>query len=114
MLLPLPADALIPALRAGIVDMVVAQLTVTPARSELVAFTTPTRRNVNEVVVTGPGAPAVNSLEELSGRELFVRRSSSYYDSLIALNGRLQSQGSAPAKIRLAPENLRTMTCWRW
>jgi membrane-bound lytic murein transglycosylase MltF len=105
-LLPLPADALIPALRAGVIDMVVAQLTVTPARRELVSFTTPTRRSVNEVVVTGPGAPAVNSLEDLSGRELFVRRSSSYYDSLLDLNKRLESKGRPPAKVRLAPENL--------
>jgi membrane-bound lytic murein transglycosylase MltF len=105
-LLPLPADALIPALRAGIVDMVVAQLTITPERRKLVEFTIPTRRNVSEVVVTGPGAPPVSSLEELSGRELFVRRSSSYYDSLVALNGRLAAQGRPPAKIRLAPEHL--------
>jgi len=105
-LLPLPADTLIPALRAGIVDVVVAQLTVTPERRNLVAFTVPTRRNVNEVVVTGPGAPPVNSLDDLSGRELFVRRSSSYYDSLVALNGRFQAHGRPPAKIRLAPEHL--------
>jgi membrane-bound lytic murein transglycosylase MltF len=105
-LLPMPADMLIPALRAGIVDMVVAQLTITPQRRQLVRFTIPTRRQVNEVVVTGPGAPAVNSLEDLSGRELFVRRSSSYYDSLVTLNGRLEAQGRPPAKIRLAPEHL--------
>ena len=105
-LLPLAADALIPALRDGIVDMVVAQLTITPERRALVDFTVPTRRNVNEVVVTAPGAPAVTSVDDLSGRELFVRRSSSYYDSLVALNGRLEAQGRPPAKIRLAPEHL--------
>ena len=86
--------------------MVVAQLTITPRRRELVRFTIPTRRQVNEVVVTGPGAPALNSLEDLSGRELFVRRSSSYYDSLMTLNTRLEAQGRPPAKIRLAPEHL--------
>ena len=105
-LLPLAADALIPALRAGIVDMVVAQLTVTPERRELVEFTIPTRRNVDEVVVTGPGAPAVESLDDLSGRELFVRRSSSYYDSLVALNDKLEAQGRPRVKIQLASEHL--------
>jgi membrane-bound lytic murein transglycosylase MltF len=105
-LLPMSAEALIPALRAGTIDMVVAQLTVTPERSKLVDFTIPTRRQVNEIVVTGPDVAPVNSLEELSGREVFVRRSSSYYDSVIALNTRLEAQGRPPATIRLAPEQL--------
>ena len=105
-LLPLAADALIPALREGTIDMVVAQLTVTPERRALVEFTVPTRRNVNEVLVTGPGAPAVESLADLSGRELFVRRSSSYHESLVALNEKLERQGRPPVNIRLAPEHL--------
>lgn len=105
-LLPLSADALIPALRAGKIDMVVAQLTITPERRELVDFTVPTRRNVNEVVVTGPGAPPVSSPDDLSGREVFVRRSSSYYDSLMALNVKLGTQGRPPVEVRLAAENL--------
>ncbi len=105
-LLPLSADALIPALRAGKIDMVVAQLTVTPARQELVAFSVPTRKNVDEVVVTGPGAPPISSPEDLSGREVFVRRTSSYYESLVALNGRLGAQGRPPVDVRLAAENL--------
>ena len=105
-LVPMSAEALIPALRAGSVDMVVAQLTVTPERRKLVNFTVPTRRQVNEIVVTGPDVAPVNSLNELSGREVFVRRSSSYYDSVIALNKRLESEGRPPATIRLAPEQL--------
>src|SRR5206468_3585566 len=48
-MMPMPRDALLPALRAGRVDIVVAQLTVTPARQQLVDFTEPTRRNVDEV-----------------------------------------------------------------
>ena len=105
-LLPLPSEALIPALRAGRIDLVVAQLTITPARQQLVQFTVPTRRDVNEVVVTGPGVPAVASADDLSGREVFVRRSSSYHESLVALNNKLEAQGRPPVKIRLATENL--------
>src|SRR6188768_946194 len=71
---PMPRDELIPALQAGKIDLVVAQLTVTPSRQLLVDFTKPTRDNVNEVVVTGPGVPAVAAIEDLSGREVFVRR----------------------------------------
>jgi ABC-type amino acid transport substrate-binding protein len=74
---PLPRDQLLPALVSGKVDMVVAQLTVTPERQKLVDFTNPTRKNVDEIVVTGPGAPVIASVNDLSGQEVFVRKSSS-------------------------------------
>jgi membrane-bound lytic murein transglycosylase MltF len=86
--------------------MVIGQLTVTPERQKLVDFTNPTRQNVNEVVVTGPGAPAITSVDDLSGQEVFVRKSSSYYQSLLALNKKLAAAGKKPVTLREAPENL--------
>jgi membrane-bound lytic murein transglycosylase MltF len=62
--------------------------------------------NVSEVVVTGPGAPAIASLEDLSGKEVFAREGSSYHESLVALNAKLQAQGKAPVVIMPAPQNL--------
>jgi ABC-type amino acid transport substrate-binding protein len=56
---PLPRDLLLPALNQGRVDLVAAMLIVTPERQKLVDFTNPTRTSVNEILVTGPGAPAV-------------------------------------------------------
>jgi ABC-type amino acid transport substrate-binding protein len=52
---PLPRDMLASALIEGRVDAVIAQVTITPDKQKLVDFTSPTRRNVTEVVVTGPG-----------------------------------------------------------
>ena len=52
--IPMSRDGMIPALLAGKVDVVVAQLTVTPERQALVDFSNPTRANVNEIVITGP------------------------------------------------------------
>ena len=103
---PLPRDQLLPALVDGRVDIVAAQLTVTPERRALVDFSRPMRRNVNEVVVTAPGISPVGSAEDLSGREVFVRRSSSYHDSLRALNLRLEQAGRPPVVIIEAPESL--------
>jgi len=103
---PLPRDRLLPALVDGKVDMVIAQLTVTPERQQLVDFTNPTRKGVDEVVVTGPGAPPIASVEDLAGQEVFVRKSSSYYQSLIALNERLKAAGKPPVDVQAAPENL--------
>jgi membrane-bound lytic murein transglycosylase MltF len=104
-MVPMPAGSLLPALRDGKIDMVVAQLTVTPARQQLVDFSMPTRRNVNEVVVTGPQAQLA-SLDSLSGREVFVRRSSSYFESLTALNERLKAERKEPVNIQAASESL--------
>ncbi len=81
---PLPRDQLLQALVDGKVDMVIAQLTVTPERQKVVDFTNPTRTHVDEVVVTGPGAPAIASVDDLAGQEVYVRKSSSYYQSLLA------------------------------
>ena len=57
--------------------MVAAMVTVTPEREKLVAFSVPTRTNVSQVVVTGPGAPAIASVDDLAGQEVFVRRGAS-------------------------------------
>jgi membrane-bound lytic murein transglycosylase MltF len=105
-LLPMPRDLLLPALQQGKVDMVVAQLTITPERQQVVDFTTPTRKNVSEVLVTGPGTPPIGGRDDLSGKQIFVRRSSSYYGSLQALNKTLETQGKLPVDIHEASESL--------
>jgi len=105
-MIPLSRDQLLPALVAGKIDMVVAQLTVTPSRQKIVDFTDPTRKNINEIVVTGPGAPPIGSVEDLSGKDVFVRKTSSYYESLVELNTRLKAAGKAPVDIQLASESL--------
>jgi membrane-bound lytic murein transglycosylase MltF len=61
---------------------------------------------VSEIVVTGPGAAPVSSLDDLSGREVFVRTGSSYRESLVALNERFSRAGKAPAVIRETPPEL--------
>ncbi|WP_395332173.1 transporter substrate-binding domain-containing protein [Novosphingobium sp. BL-8H] len=104
--IPMPRDALLPALRDGRVDMVIAQLTITPERQSLIDFTNPTRTGVSEVLVTGPGAAAVHSTEDLAGKTIFVRKSSSYYSSLQKLNATLKAASKKPVDIRAAPESL--------
>jgi membrane-bound lytic murein transglycosylase MltF len=103
---PLPRDQMLSALLDGKVDMVMAQITVTPERQKLVDFTNPTRRNVDEVVVTGPGGPSIAAVDDLSGKDVFVRKFSSYYESLLTLNRKLEAAGKPPVSIQLAPDNL--------
>ncbi len=44
--------------------------------------------------------------DDLSGREVFVRRSSSYFESLTRLNESLKGRGKPPVVIKEAPEAL--------
>src|SRR5262245_7633513 len=103
---PLPRDMLVPQLQAGRIDLIAAQLTVTPERQQVVDFTDATRRHVNEVVVTGPGGPALSSVDDLSGKTVFARKTSSYYSSLQLLNRRFEVEHKRPVDIQEASENL--------
>jgi membrane-bound lytic murein transglycosylase MltF len=104
--IPVARDQLLPALAAGAGDIATGGLTVTAERMKLVDFTTPGAENVSELLVTAPEVTPPATVEELSGRSVYVRRSSSYYDSLAALNTRLAAAGKAPVDIVLAEENL--------
>jgi len=83
-----------------------AYLTITPDRLKEIDFTNPTARNVSEIVVTTAGQPPLSSPQDLSGREVYLRKASSYYDSVEKLNAELKRAGKPPAKIRIAPDNL--------
>jgi membrane-bound lytic murein transglycosylase MltF len=103
---PLQRDQLFSSLQEGKVDLVAAALTITPEREKVATFSSPTRTNVSEIVVTGPKSTRVATADDLSGREVFVRRSSSYYESLVALNKDLAARGKPPVVIKEAPEAL--------
>jgi membrane-bound lytic murein transglycosylase MltF len=45
-------------------------------------------------------------VDDLSGRDVFVRESSSYYESLLELNKRFASEGRKPVTLTPAPEEL--------
>lgn len=104
--IPLARDKLLPALQAGRGDLVVAGLTVTPEREEQVDFSIPASKPIKEILITGPKAPPIDSLEDLSGHTLHLRVSSSYRESLEALNTRLTEQGKAPVTIEPISEML--------
>jgi membrane-bound lytic murein transglycosylase MltF len=102
-IVPMTRAQLYPALASGEVDMVAAMVTVTPERERLVAFSEPTRANVSQVVVTGPGAPPIASVDDLAGHEVFVRKGSIYDESLVRLNGQLKAKGKPAVVIDEAP-----------
>jgi membrane-bound lytic murein transglycosylase MltF len=103
---PMRQDELLPALLEGRGDLAVANLSITPERSQFVDFSIPAFRNVREIVVTGPASPPLASLDDLSGKELLVRPSSSYFTSLWHLNQAFAKAQKPPVRIRPAPEAL--------
>jgi len=104
--IPVTRDRLIPELLAGHADIAAAALTVTPERRQQVDFSMPLISDISEVIVSGPGAGDIADLDDLSGREVHVRRSSSYFDSLQELNRKLVGAGRAPVNIVTADELL--------
>jgi membrane-bound lytic murein transglycosylase MltF len=104
--IPTSRDQLLPALTAGRGDLAAGNLTITPERLDLVDFSAPLGGDVSEILVTATGASAPASAEGLSGAEVHVRRSSSYYSSLVALNSRLKQARKPPVRIVPADENL--------
>jgi membrane-bound lytic murein transglycosylase MltF len=105
-LLPMSRNQLYPALVSGKIDMVAAMVTVRPELEKLAAFSDPTRTNVSEVVVTGPGAPPITTVDDLAGQEVFVRKGSIYDESLVRLNAQLKARGKPAVVITVAPDEL--------
>ena len=106
--IPVSRDRLIPDLVDGYGDIAAAGLTVTPKRREQVDFTNPYLTGIDEVLVVHKAVAPIQDIAALSGHSVFVRRSSSYYESLLALNRQLIAQGRRPVKIVLADEDLET------
>lgn len=102
--IPVSREQLIPGLLGGFGDLVATDLTVTPKRSELVAFTRPLLTDIREVVVLGPHAAPLASLEELAGRAVFVRPTSSYAENLEQLSVEFERRGLEPPRIKPADE----------
>ena len=61
---------------------------------------------MKELVVTGPKSPAIGTTNDLSGKTVHVRKASSYYESLEALNGRFKKEGKPIVKLVLVPDSL--------
>lgn len=106
--LPVRRDELIPRLLAGEGDIVAAQLTITPDRLEQVDFSEPFGSDVSEIIVTGPSAKSVRSVDDLAGLELYVRESSSYAEHLRGINAQLAAKGLPPVIVTPADEALET------
>jgi membrane-bound lytic murein transglycosylase MltF len=104
LLIPTTRDQLIPALLEGRADIAAGNITITEARRAQIDFSVPIAKPFSEIIVTGPGAPALSTLDDLAGQEVFVRPATSYYESLTALNARFQEAGKPAMTLTLLPD----------
>jgi membrane-bound lytic murein transglycosylase MltF len=105
-LTPVSRDKLFDTLLAGDGDIAAGDITITDELRKKVAFSMPFIRNVREIVVTGEDVAELDSAEALSGKDVAVGRSTSYYESLTKLNERLTAQGKPPVTITIVPDTL--------
>jgi membrane-bound lytic murein transglycosylase F len=98
---------MLPALLRGEGDVIAAEVTVTDARKKQVLFAQPWA-HTREVVLWKDGSPPIEKAEDLSGKQVHVRRGSTYYQTLVALNETLANTGKPAAIIKLVPEDTET------
>jgi membrane-bound lytic murein transglycosylase MltF len=105
--IPTPRDQLIPGVVQGLGDIAAGNLTETEERLRQVDFVAPKEQgSVSEIVLTRGPDTTVTSVEQLSGRTVHVRKSSSYFESLQMLNKTLTAKGKAPARLNIVSEDL--------
>jgi membrane-bound lytic murein transglycosylase MltF len=105
-MIPVTSDQLEAALLQGIGDVVAVDVFVTPERAQQVLFTVPFATGVKEVIVSGPTAPPLASVDDLAGVEVYANPISVAYTSLQELSARLQQQGKPAIKVRAADKHL--------
>jgi membrane-bound lytic murein transglycosylase MltF len=106
-LIPTTRDLMLQKVADGLGDIAVGNLTATEDRKKILDFVAPEdQKQVSEVVVTSPNARPLASADDLSGKTVHVRKASSYYESLNALNSRLQKAGKPAVNLVFVPDAL--------
>ncbi len=106
--IPVNRGQIIPLLRAGYADLAYAGMTITEERQTLVDFSSPTITGLKEIIVAGKTSPKLNSLADLSGKEIFLHPGSSYESAARKLSDSLVRAGYPAIIIRPVDPYLET------
>ena len=106
--IPVNRSQVIPLLQKGYADLAFAGMTITEERKKKVDFSIPSITGLKEIVVGGPTSPKLNSLADLSGKEIYLREGSSYESAALKLNDSLKSKGIKPIIIKTLDPYLET------
>ncbi len=96
-IIPTSPDKLMSGLTKGKADIIADDLNITDERRKLADFVVPWYGHaVMEVVLTGPNCGPLATIDDLSGKIVSVRKASSHYKSLTALNVRFKRDNKPP------------------
>ncbi len=104
--LPTAPSQIEAALTDGVGDIIAYGLVVTPDREKRVAFSTPIQTGVSQVVVGGPKLGPVSSLQDLSGKEVYLNAMTVNYQLVQKLSDSLKQAGKPPINLVAADKNL--------
>jgi membrane-bound lytic murein transglycosylase MltF len=99
--IPVARESLIPMLEDGSGDLVASL--VSEKEPGQVEYADPFYDNAKMIIVSGPGAPPVTRLEDLSGKEVYCHSNTEAYKKLTDLSETFKTEGRAP--IELTPAN---------
>jgi membrane-bound lytic murein transglycosylase MltF len=106
-LIPSTRTELIDDVANGLADIGAGNLSVTEARLQKVDMVSPEdQKPMTEVLLTGPKSPAVATIDDLAGKTIHLRPSSSYFESVTRLNERFKKDGKPTAAIVRLPDAL--------
>jgi membrane-bound lytic murein transglycosylase MltF len=104
--IPVPRDRLLPGLLEGMGDIAAGNLTITDARQKLVQFSDPFAKDIREILVTGPTASPVASIDDLAGHDMYLRPSSSYFEHMAVINQVRTTEQKDPIPVIALDEEL--------
>ena len=99
-IIPTKRDQLLDDLVKGRGDIAAGNLTITSNRLARVSFSQPLLTDVDEIIATNKNSPPLDTVHDLSNKEIYVRKSSSYYESLLSLNERLTKARKKSCRIK--------------
>jgi membrane-bound lytic murein transglycosylase MltF len=95
--LPTARDKLRDRFLQGYGDVAAYSISITAENKQLADFTVPTLTGNKMIVVTGPGAPEINTISDLSDKEIWVIPHTRMKGDVERLNSRLKAQGRKAA-----------------
>lgn len=101
-IIPTSRERLFNDLAEGLGDVAAGNLTNTAQRLKLADFADPFYVGATEIIVSSKDYKKMTSLDELSGKEVYARKSSSYYKSLMTANNVLAKKGKKAIIIKEA------------
>jgi membrane-bound lytic murein transglycosylase MltF len=106
-MIPTTRDEMFNEVASGLADIAAGNLSITETRLKRVDFAyLPDVPGMNEVIATGPKSPPVNSIDDLAGKTIHVRKVVSYRETVEDLNRRFEKEGKPPMKIVDLPDAL--------